>query len=91
MAVFILGILLFAGGVYFGLGAGGFVKSALPRNGWGDVVPFVLTISGGALGSYAYEEWYQSSRGSGGKGRRVRALKDMPSFEIIRPGGGKEP
>ncbi|MHB8351163.1 MAG: hypothetical protein ACYDFT_00465 [Thermoplasmata archaeon] len=91
LALFVLGVLLFAGGVYFGLGVGGLLQTALPQGGWSDAVPFVLTIGGGVLGSYAYEEWYQHSGGSSGKGRRVRTLKDIPSFEIIRPGGGKGP
>ncbi|MGI0052988.1 MAG: hypothetical protein ACRECR_01845 [Thermoplasmata archaeon] len=84
-ALMALGIVLFVGGVYLGLAVAGAVPSALPRYGWFEALPFVLTISGGVLGSYAYEEWYQRAEGPGGKGRRIRNLKDIPSFEIVPP------
>lgn len=90
-ALLLLGILLFAAGVYLGLGISGAVPSALPHTTWAEVVPFALTISGGVLGMYSYEEWYQSSGGAGGKGRRIRHLKDIPSFEIFDPKEGRRP
>ena len=91
LALLLLGILLFTAGVYLGLGISGAVPSALPHTTWAELVPFALTISGGVLGMYSYEEWYQSSGGAGGKGRRIRHLKDIPSFEVFDPKEGRRP
>ncbi|HEV2316330.1 MAG TPA: hypothetical protein VGV89_01980 [Thermoplasmata archaeon] len=78
-------MLLFLGGIYLGLGVSGKVPSAIGHSGPILVLPFVLTVAGGALAVYAYEAWYENTEGPGGKRRRSEGLKDMPSFEIFHP------
>ena len=85
LLLMLLGILLFAGGVYLGLGVAGTIPSAAHGLPYGPLWPFALTIPGGALAMYAYEAWYQHPDGPGGRQRRDRALRDLPSFEIHRP------
>jgi hypothetical protein len=79
------GILLFLAGVYFACAIEGYVPAgAYPTHGAALYVPFVLTIAGGALGTYAYEEWYQSPEHREKRGGRS-PVADLPSFEHYIP------
>ncbi len=85
-ALMALGLLLFAGGVYlaFGLTHLFGITTRLPSSGPLSFLPYVLTIVGGALATYAYEEWYQSPEHGGGRDGRGSA-RTMPSYEHYLP------
>jgi hypothetical protein len=85
LALLALGVLLFLGGIYLGLGVSGKVPSAIGHAGIAVAIPFLLTVAGGALAVYAYEAWYEHGEGPGGRRRRSQGLKDMPSFEVFTP------
>jgi hypothetical protein len=91
LALMVLGLLLFAGGVYVALGVEGVLPSAARGLPAGVYLPFALTIPGGALAMYSYEAWYQHPDGPGGRERRRRSLHALPSFEIHAPPAPKEP
>jgi hypothetical protein len=79
-----LGLVLFFGGVYLGFGAAGWVPSAVRGYAFAAYLPFALTIPGGALAAYAYEEWYQARQRTSASAR-ARALSELPSFEHFVP------
>jgi hypothetical protein len=83
-ALLVLGLILFLGGVYLGFGAAGYVPSSIRGYAFAAYLPFALTIPGGALAAYAYEEWYQA-RKRASPSARARALRDLPSFEHFVP------
>jgi hypothetical protein len=87
MGVVVVGVLLFAVGVYLGLAATGAIPSNFPRSEALDYVPFVFTIGGGALGMYGYEAWAQHPDAVPAKPKRrpEESLREIPSFEIIPP------
>lgn len=86
LALLVLGVLLFGGGIYLALSLDRTfgIVSSLPRTGPLVYLPYALCIAGGALGTYAYEEWWQSADRQQARGRAAR-LRELPSYEHYVP------